>query len=79
MTEHNEKKADLDLVDRHIEDLQRRIEELKERMLTMAARQYETANQSILLSTMQDVMKDLKLLRLELLGALGNAAEHSHA
>jgi hypothetical protein len=79
MTEQGDKQADLILVDRHIEELNLRIEELKERMSTMASQHYETRNQSLLLSTMQDVMKDLKLLRLDLLGALGTAHDHSHA
>lgn len=58
--------ADLIVVDRHIEELNRRIDGLKERMATMTSQRYETKNQLVLLSTMEEVLKDLKLLRAEM-------------
>ena len=69
MTVENHEEADLALVDRHIEELSQRIIDLQERMATMAAQQYETRNQSLLLATMQEVMKDLHLLRAEMVVA----------
>jgi len=71
LTVENHEEADLALVDRHIEELSQRIIDLQERMATMAAQQYETRNQSLLLATMQEVMKDLHLLRAEMAGASG--------
>jgi thermostable 8-oxoguanine DNA glycosylase len=70
---------DLVVLDRHIQELNQRIDDLKERMTTMASQKYETKNQSILLSTMQEVMKDLKLLRLEMLNVLGGEDANSQA
>jgi hypothetical protein len=69
LTGNSREEADLALVDRHIEELGQRIDDLKERMATMAAQSYETRNQSLLLSTMQEVMRDLRLMRLDMLGA----------
>jgi hypothetical protein len=62
------READLAVVEHHIEDLNQRIGDLQERMATMSLHKYETKNQSILLSTMQEVLMDLKLLRREMLG-----------
>ena len=69
MTQHFVEQGDLITLDRQIDALNQRMRCLKERMATMASQQYETKNQSILLATMQEVLKDLHLLRLELLGA----------
>lgn len=68
MTDKSDDQTDLITLDRQIEELSQRIGCLKERMATMTSQQYETKNQSILLSTMQEVLKDLHLLRLEILG-----------
>lgn len=69
MTEMSNTNAELAVIDLHIEELSQRIDDLKERMVAMTSQEYETKNQSMLLSTMLEVMKDLKLLRLEMLGA----------
>jgi len=66
MTDKLNEKIGLDVVDRHIEELNQRIDHLEQRMATMTSQRYETKNQSILLSTMQAVLKDLHLLRSEM-------------
>jgi hypothetical protein len=77
MTDKFGEQTDLIMLDRQIDALNQRIGCLKERMATMASQQYETRNQSILLSTMQEVLRDLHLLRLEILGASGGTHDHS--
>ena len=72
MTDKSNDQTDLITLDRQIEEMNQRIGCLKERMATMTSQQYETKNQSILLSTMQEVLKDLHLLRLELPGVSGS-------
>ncbi|HEX8882999.1 MAG TPA: hypothetical protein VF797_00740 [Noviherbaspirillum sp.] len=64
--------TDLVTLDRQIDELNQRISSLKERMATMALQQYETRNQSILLATMLEVLRDLHLLRLEIPGVSGS-------
>jgi hypothetical protein len=79
MTEKLNEKTDLITLDRQIEELNQRIGCLKERMATMTSQRYETKNQSILLSTMQEVLRDLHLLRLEILGVPGGRDDHPEA
>lgn len=71
MTQHFIEQIDLIALDRQIEALDQRMRSLEERMATMTSRRYETKNQSILLATMREVLKDLHLLRLDWLGAQG--------
>lgn len=77
MTETFSEQAELIMLDRQIEELKQRIDCLKERMATMTSQRYETKNQSILLSTMQEVLGDLHLLRLEMLGAAARKKDDS--
>jgi hypothetical protein len=58
-------KTQLLVIDSHIEELKGRIAALKERVAAMEMQGYETRQQAILLATMQDVMRELKLLRQE--------------
>lgn len=62
---------DLITLDCQIDEMKQRISCLKERMATMTAQRYETRNQSVLLGTMQEVLRDLHLLRLEILAVPG--------
>lgn len=62
---------DLITLDGQIDALKQRISCLKERMATMTAQRYETRNQSVLLDTMQEVLRDLHLLRLDILAVPG--------
>ena len=79
MTDKTNENAELATVDRYIADLNLRIDDLKKRMTTMASENYEVKNQSILLSTMQEVMKDLRQLRSEMLAVLGGNDNFSRA
>lgn len=72
MTDKSDEQTNLITLERQIEELNQRMGCLKERMAAMTSRQYETRNQSVLLSTMQEVLKDLHLLRLEILGVSGS-------
>lgn len=72
MTEKFSEQTDLITLDRQIDELNQRMSSLKERMATMTSQKYETGNQSILLATMQEVLRDLHLLRLEILGVSGS-------
>lgn len=71
MTGKFSEQTDLITLDQQIEELKQRISCLKERMAMMTSQQYETKNQSILLSTMQEVLRDLYLLRLEITAVPG--------
>lgn len=62
---------DLITLDCQIGELKQRISSLKERMATMTSQRYETRNQSVLLGTMQEVLRDLHLLRLDMLAVPG--------
>ncbi|MBV0882271.1 hypothetical protein KTQ42_23630 [Noviherbaspirillum sp. L7-7A] len=79
MTEKLGEQTDLITLDRQIDELNQRISSLKERMAAMASQKYETTNQSILLTTMQEVLKDLHLLRLEILGVSGSRHDYPEA
>jgi hypothetical protein len=79
MTEKFSGQTDLITLDRQIEALNQRIGCLKERMATMTSQRYETQNQSILLATMQEVLRDLHLLRLEMLGVPGGREDYPEA
>lgn len=72
MTGKSVEQADLITLDRQIDELRQRIGCLKERMATMTLQNYETGNQSILLATMQEVLRDMHLLRLEILDVPGS-------
>lgn len=72
MTEKLGEETDLITLDRQIDELNQRMSSLKERMAAMTSQKYETTNQSILLATMQEVLRDLHLLRLEILGVSGS-------
>lgn len=65
--------TDLVILERHIDALKQRMSGLQERMATMASQQYETRNQSVLLGTMQEVLRDMHLLRLEMLAPAAGA------
>src|SRR6476620_7539728 len=71
MTGKFSEQTDLITLDHQIEELKQRIRCLKERMAAMTSQQYETKNQFILLSTMQEVLRDLYLLRLEITAVPG--------
>jgi hypothetical protein len=79
MTDKFSKQTDLITLDRQIDELNLRIGCLRERMATMTTQQYETKNQSVLLSTMQEVLKDLHLLRLEIVRVSGDNDVYSEA
>ncbi|WP_194715421.1 hypothetical protein [Noviherbaspirillum soli] len=68
--------TDLITLDFQIDELKQRMACLQERMATMTSQQYETRNQSVLLSTMQEVLRDLHLLRLEILAVPAGGDVH---
>jgi hypothetical protein len=69
MPDRIEDQAYLVFVDRHIEELEERINALRERMAKMALQSYETQNQQALLSSMLQVRDDMEKFRLELIEA----------
>jgi hypothetical protein len=56
----------LSFIDRHIQELEHRIEGLKARMAAMTLERYDIHNQEVLLITMLETRKDLEKFRTEL-------------
>jgi DNA-binding ferritin-like protein len=77
MADKVEDQAYLVFVDRHIEELEERINALRERMVTMGLQSYETQNQQALLSSMLQVREDMEKFRAELVEAFN--AKYSDA
>jgi DNA-binding ferritin-like protein len=69
MADKVEDQAYLVFVNRHIEELEERINALRERMVTMGLQSYETQNQQALLSSMLQVREDMEKFRAELVEA----------
>lgn len=59
----------LRFIDRHIRELEQRIEGLKSRMAAMTLERYDTHNQEVLLIAMLETRKDLEKFRAELVQA----------
>lgn len=60
----------LNLLDSHIEELEERIQGLRNRMVTMSIAKYATKNQEILLDNMLQIRKDMAALRNELISTV---------
>jgi hypothetical protein len=56
----------LGFIDRHIQELEQRIDGLKTRMAAMTLERYDTHNQEVLLIAMLETLKDLEKFRAEL-------------
>lgn len=59
----------LGFIDRHIQELEQRIDGLKTRMAAMTLERYDTHNQEVLLIAMLETRKDLEKFRAELVQA----------
>jgi len=76
MNNKQQLQAYLGLIDRHIADLEERIQAIKERIAMMKAQGYGTQHQDELLATMLEVLGNVKAIRLETTAeSLGNEAE----
>ena len=67
MADRVEDQAYLVFVNGHIDELEERIDALKERMATMVLQNYEIQNQQALLSSMLQVREDIGKFRTELI------------
>lgn len=76
MEDKVEDQAYLVFVDRHIEELEERINALRERMATMVLQSYETQNQQASISSMLQVREDMGKFRAELIETFN--ANYSH-
>jgi hypothetical protein len=76
MADHSEDEAYLVLIDRHIEELEERLNALKELIASMVMEGQATRNQSELLINMLTAMKVTQALRAEVFEAL-NAGDNN--
>lgn len=70
MFDRQEHENYLELIDRHIDDLQKRINVLKGRISVMDGEGYNTQPQAQLLTNMQTIMQTIQMDRLKTLEAL---------
>ncbi len=59
----------ISFIDRHIQELEQRIDGLKTRLAAMTLERYDTHNQEVLLIAMLETRKDLAKFRAELMQA----------
>jgi cell division septum initiation protein DivIVA len=78
MLNKEEQEAYLGLIDRHIEELQERINSLKDRITAMQAEGHDKQPQAQLLANMLGVMQSLKMIRAEASKPLSTGDERMH-
>jgi hypothetical protein len=66
----DKEQAYLGLVERHLADLEERIQEIKKRIAVMKVQGFSTQHQTELLATMLEVQENTKIIRLEMLERL---------
>jgi len=70
MSDKEQLQAYLGLVERHLADLEERIQEIKKRIAVMKVQGFSTQHQTELLATMLEVQENTKIIRLEMLERL---------
>lgn len=78
MYNKQEQDAYLGLIDRHIEEVGKRINAVRQQISLMEAKGYEIQSQTELLTTLLEVMQSIQTIRLDTLEKLINGERRTH-